>query len=285
MYSINGVELLKVWHSHIQDYELAHIKAYHRFKKYDGVLTIPIIIISSLASCLAFASISKNCGFSYFGVFTGILNLLLTMLSSIKEYYLWNKRSYEHKTTFELYTKVRNKIETNLTELSHNDDDKNINEYVNKVVNSLSTEIAKISAEAPILPKDIREKIRHINLYKNDKNDELDESKDIDLTVLANECNFVFENNEEVTNNDEEANIGELYENSEAQKNLNNFSENNDEKDNLKLNNLEEQETEKDLDQEKELEQESEQDQDDKNSVVGEPSSVRKKNLKLYKKN
>lgn len=191
--TFRGSELLKKWYDNMQEREDAHIKAYNRFKNYDSAITLPIIVLSSISSSLSFVSISEDCRFSLFGFFSGCLNVIITILTTIKEYYLWNKKSYSHKDSYQAYKKIKNTIQIHIAEHKLGD----TNKTYRQIISNIGSLIAKIETDAPALPIDLEKTIKKLDLDSIGMLNNDTDIKTASIMTLASESEYINNMNSE----------------------------------------------------------------------------------------
>lgn len=149
-------ELLNIWYHKAQEMEKLHCEAYHYYNNNDAFITIPTIIISSIAGSINFVSV----GFCnekyniYYNLVAGCLNVLATIMASIKQYFSWNSKYYKHNATSIAYLKIKNLIEIQLS--LHK---LGLNVPYEKMIPEIGSLITKIDNEAPPLPSHIASKI------------------------------------------------------------------------------------------------------------------------------
>jgi hypothetical protein len=107
-------ELLRSWFNKADALEKLHREASYYYSKKDSYITIPIIIISSLAGSISFISISSTENNYVLPLLSGSLNICATIMSSTKEYFGWNKKYYDHNNAASAYLKLKNLIEIQL---------------------------------------------------------------------------------------------------------------------------------------------------------------------------
>ena len=149
-------ELLNIWYHKAHEMEKLHCEAYHYYNNNDAFITIPTIIISSIAGSINFISVgfcNKNYNI-YYSLVAGCLNVLATIMASIKQYFSWNSKYYKHNATSIAYLKVKNLIEIQLS--LHK---LGLNIPYEKMIPEIGSLITKIDNEAPPLPSHIASKI------------------------------------------------------------------------------------------------------------------------------
>jgi len=149
-------ELLNIWYHKAHEMEKLHSEAYHYYNNNDAFITIPTIIISSIAGSINFVSVGFcNTKYNmYYSLGAGCLNVLATIMASIRPYFSWNSKYYKHNATSIAYLKVKNLIEIQLS--LHK---LGLNLPYAKMIPEIGSLITKIDNEAPPLPPHIVSKI------------------------------------------------------------------------------------------------------------------------------
>ena len=146
-------ELLKIWYNKANLMEKLHREAYQFYSSKDAQITIPTIIISSIAGSISFLSL----GFKnqiYFSIISGSLNIISTIMSSTKEYFAWNNKFFQHNNAANSYLKIKNLIEIQLS--LHK---LGLNVSYEKMIPEIGSLINKVDNDAPPLPIHIAAKI------------------------------------------------------------------------------------------------------------------------------
>ena len=146
-------ELLKIWYNKANTMEKLHREAYQFYSSKDAQITIPTIVISSIAGSISFLSL----GFKdpiYFSIISGSLNIVSTIMSSTKEYFAWNNKFFQHNNAANSYLKIKNLIEIQLS--LHK---LGLNVSYEKMIPEIGSLINKVDNDAPPLPIHIAAKI------------------------------------------------------------------------------------------------------------------------------
>ena len=146
-------ELLKIWYNKANLMEKLHREAYQFYSSKDAQITIPTIIISSIAGSISFLSL----GFKnqiYFSIISGSLNIVSTIMSSTKEYFAWNNKFFQHNNAANSYLKIKNLIEIQLS--LHK---LGLNVPYKKMIPEIGSLINKVENDVPPLPTHIAAKI------------------------------------------------------------------------------------------------------------------------------
>lgn len=149
-----GDELLKTWYNKAEQMEFLHREAFQYYYKKDAAITIPSIIITSIAACISFLSIGLYTRNIYFGLISGTLNIISTIMASTKQYFNWNHKSYQHNNSSVAYLKIKNLIEIQLS--LHK---LGLNMPYEKMIPEIGSIITKVDNESPPLPSHISCKI------------------------------------------------------------------------------------------------------------------------------
>lgn len=148
-------ELLREWFKKATALEAAHIKASNWYYGKDTWIAIPSIILSVLSGSLAFSTTGfpdeiKNT----FLFVTGGISIVNTIIASVKEYFSWGQKHFNHAATALAYQKLKNNIEIQLA--LHK---MGIDIPYDKIIKETGTMITKIENESPQLPKFIVDKL------------------------------------------------------------------------------------------------------------------------------
>ena len=146
-------ELLKIWYNKANIMERLHREAYQFYSSKDAQITIPTIIISSIAGSISFLSLGFN-NPTYFSIVSGCLNITSTIMSSTKEYFSWNNKCFQHNNSANSYLKIKNLIEIQLS--LHK---LGLNVSYEKMIPEIGSLINKVDNESPPLPLHIESKI------------------------------------------------------------------------------------------------------------------------------
>jgi len=146
-------ELLKIWYNKANIMERLHREAYQFYSSKDAQITIPTIIISSIAGSISFLSLGFN-NPTYFSIVSGCLNITSTIMSSTKEYFAWNNKCFQHNNSANSYLKIKNLIEIQLS--LHK---LGLNVSYEKMIPEIGSLINKVDNESPPLPLHIESKI------------------------------------------------------------------------------------------------------------------------------
>lgn len=172
--SSHADELLREWFRKATILEEAHAKASAFYQTKDAYIAIPSIIISALSGSISFTTTGlPNDVKNMFLYITGGLNVINTIIASIKEYFSWSKKQYDHGATAAAYQKLKNSIEIQLA--LHK---MGLDIPYDKIISETGNVITKIDNDAPQLPKHIRdtlsigEKIIDIMVETNTDNDD-----------------------------------------------------------------------------------------------------------------
>ena len=172
-------ELLKIWYNKANLMEKLHREAYQFYSSKDAQITIPTIIISSIAGSISFLSL----GFKdpiYFSIISGSLNIVSTIMSSTKEYFAWNNKFFQHNNAANSYLKIKNLIEIQLS--LHK---LGLNVSYEKMIPEIGSLINKVDNDAPPLPIHIAAKIppsesNSMELLAGTDTDEKEDTTDAD---------------------------------------------------------------------------------------------------------
>jgi hypothetical protein len=148
-------ELLREWFRKASVLEAAHTNASSFYQKKDAYIAIPSIIISALSGSISFTTTGlpdnvKN----KFLYLAGALNVINTIIASIKEYFSWGKKQYDHGTAAVAYQKLKNHIEIQLA--LHK---MGLDIPYDTIISETGSLITKIDNDSPQLPKHIRDKV------------------------------------------------------------------------------------------------------------------------------
>jgi hypothetical protein len=146
-------ELLKIWYNKANIMERLHREAYQFYSSKDAQITIPTIIISSIAGSISFLSLGFD-NPTYFSIVSGCLNITSTIMSSTKEYFAWNNKCFQHNNSANSYLKIKNLIEIQLS--LHK---LGLNVSYEKMIPEIGSLINKVDNESPPLPLHIESKI------------------------------------------------------------------------------------------------------------------------------
>jgi hypothetical protein len=146
-------ELLKIWYNKANIMERLHREAYQFYSSKDAQITIPTIIISSIAGSISFLSLGFN-NPTYFSIVSGCLNITSTIMSSTKEYFAWNNKCFQHNNSANSYLKIKNLIEIQLS--LHK---LGLNVSYEKMIPEIGSLINKVDNDSPPLPLHIESKI------------------------------------------------------------------------------------------------------------------------------
>lgn len=150
-------ELLKEWHNKASNLEDAHSKASAFYQKKDAYIAIPSIIISALSGSLSFTTTGlPNDTKNIILYLTGALNVINTIIGSIKEYFSWGKKQYDHGTAALSYQKLKNHIEIQLA--LHK---MGLDIPYETIISETGNLITKIDNESPQLPRHIRDNLTY----------------------------------------------------------------------------------------------------------------------------
>lgn len=174
-------ELLREWFKKASTLEVAHVKASNWYYGKDTWIAIPSIILSVLSGSLAFSTTGfpediKNT----FLFVTGGISIVNTIIASIKEYFSWGQKHFNHAAAALAYQKLKNNIEIQLA--LHK---MGIDIPYEKIIQDTGNMITKIENEAPQLPKFIAdninfgEKIIDIMVETNTEHENDSEIRDI----------------------------------------------------------------------------------------------------------
>ena len=176
----NADQLLNIWYHKANEMEKLHNEAYHYYKNNDAFITIPTIIISSIAGSINFVSVGfcskeKN---MYYSLAAGCLNILATIMGTIKQYFSWSSKYYKHNATSIAYLKVKNLIEIQLSLHKFG-----LNMPYEQIIPEIGKIITKIDDEAPPLPSHISSKVSNskiiaMDIIMNSDTDEINNKKD-----------------------------------------------------------------------------------------------------------
>jgi hypothetical protein len=149
-------ELLREWFKKATTLEAAHIQASNWYYGKDTWIAIPSIILSVLSGSLAFSTTGfpdeiKNT----FLFVTGGISIVNTIIASIKEYFSWSQKHFNHGATALAYQKLKNNIEIQLA--LHK---MGIDIPYERIIQETGTMLTKIENESPQLPKFIVEKLQ-----------------------------------------------------------------------------------------------------------------------------
>lgn len=149
-------ELLREWFRKSTILEAAHVKASNQYYKKDTWIAIPSIVLSVLSGSLSFSTTGfpddiKNT----FLFVTGGISIINTIIASVKEYFSWSQKHFNHASTALAYQKLKNHIEIQLA--LHK---MGLDIPYEKIVSETGNMITKIDNEAPQLPKNIRETLK-----------------------------------------------------------------------------------------------------------------------------
>lgn len=146
-------QLLKIWYNKANTMEKLHREAYQDYSSKDAQITIPTIIISSIAGSISFLSLGFN-NPTYFSIVSGCLNITSTIMSSTKEYFAWNNKCFQHNNSANSYLKIKNLIEIQLS--LHK---LGLNVSYEKMIPEIGSLINKVDNDSPPLPLHIACKI------------------------------------------------------------------------------------------------------------------------------
>ncbi len=143
----NADDLLKNWYNKAQKMEELHRAASDHYLKLDTLFIIPTIVCVGVSGSLSYISLGFESGSKYFGITTGCLNLISSVMLVTKEYFRYSNKRFEHLSSSNSYLKIKNLIEVqlNLNRLG-------LNAPYEKMIPDISTLFNKVDNEAPILP-------------------------------------------------------------------------------------------------------------------------------------
>ena len=172
----NADELLKEWYHKADNLENAHMEASNYYHRKDTYITIPSIVISALSGSISFTTTGlKEDIKNLFLYITGILSVVNTIIASVKEYFSWNQKKYNHSTAAIAYHKLKNYIEIQLS--LHK---MGLPLTYDKIITEIGNLIIKIDNESPQLPEFIRKRIdtndKIIDIMVNTNTEEEDSS-------------------------------------------------------------------------------------------------------------
>jgi hypothetical protein len=148
-------ELLREWFRKSSILEVAHTKASTQYYKKDTWIAIPSIILSVLSGSLSFSTTGFPDDIKNTSLFvTGGISIINTIIASVKEYFSWSQKHFNHASTALAYQKLKNHIEIQLA--LHK---MGLDIPYEKIVSETGSMITKIDNDAPQLPKRIRETI------------------------------------------------------------------------------------------------------------------------------
>ena len=148
-------ELLREWYKKASAFEAAHMAASNFYYGKDTWIAIPSIILSVLSGSLAFSTTGfpddiKNT----FLFVTGGISIINTIIASIKEYFSWGQKHFNHAASALAYQKLKNNIEIQLA--LHK---MGIDIPYEKIIQETGMMITKIENESPQLPEFITRNI------------------------------------------------------------------------------------------------------------------------------
>lgn len=201
-------ELLKLWFNKADNLEKLHREAYVYFSNKDALITVPCIILSTVAGSLSFISLGNSN--YYCSLAAGILNITTIILTSTREYFSWNSKIYDHYKISNEYSKLKNLIEIQI--VLHK---LGLNISYEKIIPEIGTLITKIHAESTRLPDFIANKY-----ICNDTR-----TFNIVIDALTNETDNI-DNNENQVLCDDDINIKILDEVNQLEHSINEHSVN-----------------------------------------------------------
>lgn len=168
-----GYELLISWYEKCDVYKQFHDESYDYCKLQDEIITLPIIIINTIAGSISFISLSFTPHAIFWTtIIVGILTILSSTLSGFKDYYTWKEQAIHHKTASQGYLKLKNLILILMAKHKMGS-----GSSYNDIISEVGKLLGKINNESPEFPFHIKqraEKIlndfttRHINMLNID---------------------------------------------------------------------------------------------------------------------
>jgi len=155
-------QLLKLWYNKANNMELLHREAFIYYTHYDALLTIPSIIIYSISASFSFISIGYTEN-HVFNLSSGVLNIIAIILSSIREYFSWNTKIYEHYRITNSYSKLKNLIEIQIS--LHK---LGLNYPYEKIISEIGSILTRIENDSSPLPDSIAKKYLLNNIINID---------------------------------------------------------------------------------------------------------------------
>ena len=139
-------DLLKIWYNKSNKMEELHREAASYYYSKDTQLIIPTIIGVGIAGSISFFSLGFDDA-KYFGITTGCLNLISSIMLISKEYFSYTNKRFQHTSASNSYLKIKNLIEIqlNLNKLG-------MNIPYEKMIPDIGTLLNKVDNDAPILP-------------------------------------------------------------------------------------------------------------------------------------
>ena len=194
-------ELLQIWYNKANIMEKLHREAFQFYSSRDAQITIPTIIISSIAGSISFLSL----GFKdpiYFSIISGFLNIVSTIMSGTKEYFAWNNKFFQHNNASNSYLKIKNLIEINLS--LHK---LGLNMKYAQLIPEIGKLINKVDNDAPPLPMHISCKI------PPSESNSMDFLVGIDTDTSGDEREIITETDHSITSSKKDSNIEEFNNN------------------------------------------------------------------------
>lgn len=96
-------------------YMWLHDRSHKIFTRYSNLINIPVIIMSTLAGAASVGSESLFKGFEQASVIIGIVSLIVGILSTLQNYFNFERRAEGHRVSAILYYKVYNFIKIELS--------------------------------------------------------------------------------------------------------------------------------------------------------------------------
>ncbi len=146
-------ELLRTWLRRTRYSQHSHHEAGKRLKRFNYLLAVPIVVITTALGTAALATITTKVNDA--GKLTfGVLSLIAAVLAALQTHLAWAERSERHKTLGAKYGDIRRDIEEILA--------LPVNERgaQKKVMDKIRTDLDGISGEGDVVPRRVFEKTR-----------------------------------------------------------------------------------------------------------------------------
>ena len=186
--TFNNKDLMNIWLCHCSIYKWLHDRSYKLLRKKHLYITIPILLINTVSAMIIYnLELLSTKNEVYVRITVGSLNLVCTLLNSIRDITKYSENSKLHSKYFDQWATLKNEIYFFLSDIEGLDDSESKDTFIN-----LKSKYNDLIQNSPFIPNVIINefKRKHVNRKIKYLPD-----------IISN--NFsIYENNEENGNNE-----------------------------------------------------------------------------------
>lgn len=153
MEHIDLFEILTRWRKNCHRSQIANYNAANRFAKRHYCIGIPTVISSAIVATSVFAALGQKVDL-YVQILVGSISVTAAILAGLQTFLKHDELALKHREIAAKYGSVKRQLDQEIAKLNAEED------ISQQTVSTIREQMDALSAEGPVVPKDIWERAR-----------------------------------------------------------------------------------------------------------------------------